>query len=164
MLKRSLKNSLKQMEVFSILFMFAGLVVCVLLLVVLGIRFGVRRKLSRRGWIVGVVALIPIVLALRTAIVGSNTNYDPNNATPDQIAGLYTKGNASLSLSRDGTYTSKNMKGLAESGTWSNFDWNLSFTKSDLEQPRWITRHGKPIILPYYSGPDGSDGIALKKQ
>jgi hypothetical protein len=73
------------------------------------------------------------------------------------------EGDASLTLQADGTYTSHNLNGLT-AGTWSHFDWNLSFSESTLQQARWITIRGKPAILPYYAGPDASPSRVLQKQ
>ncbi|MBB5353992.1 hypothetical protein HNR46_004264 [Haloferula luteola] len=133
------------------------------ILIVQMILLVMRKKLSVGGWVTACLALLPIALVAGSAILGAETEYNPADATPGRIAGHYANGDSSLTLRADGTYTATNLKGLT-GGTWSNFDWNLTFSGSTLEQPRWITRRGMPAILPYYSGPDGSDGPLLKKQ
>lgn len=149
------------MECFSILLMLAGAVACILILVA---RLAVRKSLSRRSWVTVVMAFVPILILIGAGIRNSKIEYNPNGVTPNRIVGHYSKGDLWLSLNGDGTYASSSIEGLAESGAWSNFDWNLTFSDSQLEQPRWITKSGRPFILPYYSGPDGSDGLALKKE
>ncbi len=143
--------------------MLLGVVVCGVILVVQMFQLILRKKLSTRGWITACIAFLPIVFVAGSSIFSAGTEYNPTDATPRRIAGHYTNGDSALTLRADGTYTATNLKGLT-SGTWSNFDWNLTFSGSTLEQSRWITKHGKPAILPYYSGADGSDGLALKKQ
>lgn len=127
------------------------------------IRLIIRKKLSMGGWIVAAIAFLPIAVLAGSAIMDAGTEYNPTDATPEHIVGHYSNGDSSLTLRADGTYISSNLEGLT-SGTWSNFDWNLTFSGSRLEQPRWITRRGRPVILPYYSGADGSDGLSLNKQ
>ena len=151
------------MESLSILFMLLVVAACGVILIVQMIRLIMRKKLSVGGWITACLALIPIAFVAASAIVDAGKEYNPTDATPGRIAGHYTNGESTLTLRADGTYTATNLKGLSD-GTWSNFDWNLTFSGSTLEQPRWITRRGMPAILPYYSGPDGSDGPILKKQ
>lgn len=136
--------------------------VCGVIFVVQMIRLILGKKLSVGGWITACLALVPIAFFVGSAIMDEGTEYNPTDATPGRIAGHYTNGDSSLTLRADGTYSSSNLTGLT-AGTWSNFDWNLSFSGSTLEQPRWITRRGRPAILPYYSGPDGSDGPLLTK-
>ncbi len=136
---------------------------CGVILIVQIIRLVMRKKLSMDGWISAGLALVPIAFVAGAAIVNAGTEYNPTDATPGRITGHYTNGDSSLTLQVDGTYTATNLKGLT-SGTWSNYDWNLTFSGSTLEQPRWIIKRGRPAILPYYSGADGSDGLLLKKQ
>lgn len=151
------------MESLSILFMLIVVVVCGVILIVQTIRLIMQKKLSMGGWITACLAFVPIVVVAGSAIIDAGTEYNPTDATPGRIAGHYTNGDSSLTLRADGTYTSSNLRGLTV-GTWSNFDWNLTLSGSSLEQPRWITRRGRPAILPYYSGPDGSDGPLLTKR
>jgi len=151
------------MESLSILFMLLVVAFCGVILIVQISRLVTRKKLTMGGWIITGLALVPIAFVAGSAIVDAGTEYNPTDATPRRIAGHYTNGDSSLILRADGTYIATNLEGLT-AGTWSNFDWNLSFSGSTLEQPRWITRRGRPAILPYYSGPDGSDGLLLKKQ
>ena len=151
------------MESLSILALLLLLVVCSVVLLLLFFRFVTRKRLSRRCWILGFVALLPITGVICEGILNANTEYNPSNASVQRIAGHYSNGEASLILRKDGSYSSRNLEDLG-SGTWSNFDWILTFSDSSLEQPRWIIRRGKPAILPYYSGADGSDGLALIKQ
>jgi hypothetical protein len=151
------------MESLSILFMLLVAAVCGVILVVQMFRLIFRKKLSIGGWITACLALVPIAFVAVSAIMDAGTEYNPTDATPGRIAGHYTDGESTLTLRADGTYTSSNLKGLTD-GTWRNFDWNLTFSGSTLEQPRWITRRGRPAILPYYSGRDGSDGPVLNKQ
>jgi hypothetical protein len=122
-----------------------------------------RKKRSMSGWIAGGIALIPIAITTRWLMIHAGTEYNPVDATRERIAGHYAEGDASLTLQADGTYTSHNLNGLT-AGTWSHFDWNLNFSKSTLQQARWITICGKPAILPYYAGPDASPGLVLQKQ
>ena len=145
------------------LILFVVVAACAVILAVQIPRFSLRKRLSRRSWIITGIALLPIALAIGTAVKDAGTEFNPGDATVQRIAGRYTNGDASLVLRMDGTYSSNNLNGLI-SGSWSHFDWNLTFSGSTLEQPRWITRHGRPAILPYYSGPDGSDGLLLEKQ
>jgi len=151
------------MESLSILFMLFVVAVCGVILVVQMFRLILRKKLSTGGWITACIAFLPIAFVTGSTILNPGTEYNPTDATPGRIAGHYTNGDSALTLRADGTYTATNLKGLT-AGTWSNFDWNLTFSGSTLEQPRWITMRGKPAILPYYSGADGSDGPLLKKQ
>ena len=115
------------------------------------------------GWIAIGMMILPIAITTRWLMIHAGTEYNPVNATRERIAGHYAEGDASLTLQADGTYTSHNLNGLT-AGTWSHFDWNLSFSESTLQQARWITIQGKPAILPYYAGPDASPGRVLKKQ
>ncbi len=151
------------MESLSILFMLLVVAFCGVIFIVQMIRLSLRKKLSIGGWITACIAFLPIAFVVGSAMIEAGTEYNPSDVTIGRIAGHYSKGDASLTLRADGTYTSSNLKGLT-AGTWSHFDWNLTFSGSTLEQPRWITRRGRPAILPYYSGPDGSDGPLLKKQ
>ena len=151
------------MESLSMLALLVLLAVCAVVLLVLLYRFVTRKQLSRRCWIIAIVALLPIAGVVGEGILNANTEYNPSNASVQQIAGHYSNGDALLILRADGTYSSRNFADLG-SGTWSHFDWNLTFSDSSLEQPRWIIRRGRPAILPYYSGADGSDGLALIKQ
>ena len=146
--------------------MFAMLLVvavCLIILTTQGWRLATRRSLSPSGWIMTAVALLPIAGVVGVMILNAGTEYNPPDGSLQRIAGTYTNGDASLVLRMDGTYSAQNLKGL-NSGTWSNFDWNLTFSGSALEQPRWIIRRGEPAILPYYSGADGADGLILKKR
>jgi hypothetical protein len=151
------------MESLSILFMLLVVAFCGVILIVQIIRLVVWKKLTVGDWITAGLAFVPIAFVTGAAIMDAGTEYNPTDATPGRIAGHYTNGDSSLTLRADGTYIATNLEGLT-SGTWSNFDWNLSLSGSTLEQPRWVTRRGRPAILPYYSGPDGSDGLLLKKQ
>jgi hypothetical protein len=151
------------MESLSILFMLLVVAVCCVILVVQMFRLILRKKLSAGGWITACIAFVPIAFVAGSAILNAGTEYNPTDATPGRITGHYTNGDSSLTLRADGTYTASNLKGVT-AGTWSNFDWNLTLSGSTLEQPRWITKRGRPAILPYYSGADGSDGLLLKKQ
>ncbi len=146
--------------------MFAAIAVvaaCLIFLATQGWRLVTRRRLSPAGWITAGAALLAVIGVAGVMIFEAGTDYNPTGATLQRIAGTYTNGGATLLLRLDGSYSSQNLKGL-ESGTWSNFDWNLTFSGSSLEQPRWIIRRGRPAVLPYYSGPDGSDGLILKKK
>jgi len=146
------------------MFVMLGVVgACVVILAILGIRLATRRRLSRRGWIAAAIVFLPVPGVIGAMVGKIGTEYNPNDASLQRIAGDYTNGDRSLNLRMDGTYSSSNLKGLG-SGTWSHFDWNLTFTGSSVEQPRWIIRRGRPTILPYYSGADGSDGLALTKK
>ncbi|MEM7601192.1 MAG: hypothetical protein AAF357_07210 [Verrucomicrobiota bacterium] len=130
---------------------------------VAALRLILRRKLSTRSWFTACIAVVPIAFVAWAAILNAGMEYNPTDVTPARIAGHYSNGASSLTLLTDGTYYAANLKGLT-AGTWSNFDWNLTFSGSTLEQPRWITKRGRPAILPYYSGADGSDGLLLLKQ
>lgn len=151
------------MESLSILFMLLLVSVCSVILAVQIFRLILRKKLSIGGWIAACLAFVPIAFVAGSAVLDAGTEYNPTDATLGRIAGHYTNGDSSLTLRADGTYTATNLKGLT-AGTWSNFDWNLTFSGSTLKRPRWIIRRGRLAILPYYSGPDGSDGLLLKKQ
>jgi divalent metal cation (Fe/Co/Zn/Cd) transporter len=151
------------MESLSILFMLLVVAICGVTVVVQMFRLILRKKLSTGGWIIACIAFVPIAFVAGSAILNAGTEYNPTDAKHGRIAGYYTKGDASLTLRLDGTYTAINLKGVT-AGTWSNFDWNLTFSGSTLEQPRWIIKRGKPAILPYYSEADGSDGPLFKKQ
>jgi len=151
------------MESLSVLFTFLVIAVCGVVLIVQMVRLIIRKKLSIGGWITACLAFVPIAIVAGSAVVDAGTEYNPSDATPGRIAGHYSSGDSSLTLRVDGTYTATNLNGLT-AGKWNNLDWNLTFSGSTLEQPRWITRRGRPAILPYYSGPDGSDGLLLKKQ
>lgn len=151
------------MESLSILALLLLLAVCAVVFLALLYRFVTRKRLSRTCWILAVGALLPIAGVVGVSVMDANTEYNPSNASVQLISGHYTNGEASLVLRADGSYSSSNLDGLG-SGAWSHFDWNLTFSGSSLDQPRWIIRRGKPAILPYYSGADGSDGLALIKQ
>jgi len=151
------------MESLSILILLLVVAVCGVIFIVQMTRLIMRKKLSMSGWITAGVTFLPIAFVVGSVMKEAGTEYNPSDATIGRIAGHYTNGDSSLTLRTDGTYTSSNLKGLT-AGTWSHFDWNLTFSGSTLEQPRWITRRGRPAILPYYSGPDGSDGPLLRKQ
>ena len=110
-----------------------------------------------------VCAFIPIVAFLTSAVVDGDRDYNPPNASLDRLVGTYSHDDLQIVLRRDGTYSSRNVRGLG-SGTWSHRDWNLTFTGSPLKQPRWITRNGTPGILPYYDGVDMDEGPLLLKQ
>ena len=151
------------MESLWILALLLLLAACAVVLLALLYRFVTRKRLSRRCWILAIVALLPIAGVVGEGILNANTEYNPSDASIQRIAGHYSNGEASLILRTDGSYSSRNLDDLG-SGTWSHFEWNLTFSGSSLQQPRWIIRRGKPAILPYYSGADGSDGLALIKQ
>ena len=151
------------MESLSILAFLVLLAVCCGTLLILVCRLFVRKRLSTVGWLLAGLSLLPIAVVVGDAILNANTEYNPSNASLSLISGRYTSGKHELVLLDDGTYSSTNLNDLG-SGTWSHYDWNLTFSGSILEQPRWIIKRGKPTILPYYSGADGSDGLALIKQ
>ncbi|RYD68624.1 MAG: hypothetical protein EOP83_00495 [Verrucomicrobiaceae bacterium] len=151
------------MESLHLLILLLVVAVSFVILAVQAFRLWLRKRLSRTGWIVAGIALLPIAGLIAMEVKNGGMEYNPSGATLERIAGLYVNGNASLILRKDGTYSSSNLDGLT-SGTWSHFDWNLTLSGSNLKQPRWITRRGSPAVLPYYSGPDGSDGLLLRKQ
>lgn len=151
------------MESIPIFALLVLLALCVVVLLVLLCRFMGRKRLSGRSWILAILALLPIAGVVGEGIINADTEYNPSGASVQRISGHYSNGDSSAILQADGTYTSRNIDGLG-SGTWSHFDWNLTFSQSSLSQPRWIIRRGKPTILPYYSGVDRPDGLALTKQ
>ena len=151
------------MESISILALLVLLALCAVVLLTLLCRLIRLKRLSGRSWILAILALLPIAGVGGEAILNANTDYNPSATSVERISGHYSNGDSSAVLLADGTYTSRNVDGLG-SGTWSHFDWNLTFSQSSLAQPRWIIRRGKPTILPYYSGVDGPDGPELTKQ
>lgn len=151
------------MESFSILLMLLTGIVSFWIVLRQSFKMLNGRTLSRRSWVVSGIALFLIVVIVRSQLIETYTEYNPNNVTAQDVSGRYEKGRMILEISTDGTYKSKNIQGLS-SGTWTHDDWNLDFTGSRLIMPRWIIRWGVPGILPYFSGADGPDGPFLKKQ
>jgi hypothetical protein len=150
-------------ESIGLLIMLLVVAACAVVVAAQIFRWRTQKRLSPRSWLIAGIALLPIALVIGSAVESAGKEYNPRDATSLRIAGHYTHGEASLTLRLDGTYTSHNIAGLT-AGTWTHFDWNLTFSGSTLEQPRWITRRGRPAILPYYSGADGSDGPLFRKR
>ena len=123
-----------------------------------------RRRFSKSRVTVAILALMPLIVFTSSFIRRGQFDYNPSSPSIEKISGLYSNQEQEILLKADGTYTSSSIDGLAESGTWTNFDWNLTFENSELTQPRWVLRNGEPGIFPFYSGVDGPDGVFLQKQ
>ena len=122
-----------------------------------------KKRLTGVMKIGGALAFVPFLILFASSLHDGDREYNPLGMTLDEISGVYIRRDMKITLNKDGTYSSENVVGLS-SGTWSNFDWNLSFEPSDLSEARWITRNGIPAILPHYSSMYDSDGVLLTKQ
>jgi len=122
-----------------------------------------NRKLTRTWLLATVAAFLPFFAFMALSIITGDIEYNPTIATKEELIGVYTKGEYSITLSSDGSYTAKGFGGKL-SGAWINLDWNLTLSDSPLERPRIVTRNGIFCIAPFYSGADETIGILLEKQ
>ena len=114
------------------MFVMLGVVaVCSVILAVHSFRCAARKRLSRSGWIAAGISLLPAVGVIGAMVGQIGTEYNPSDASLQRIAGHYSNGDKSPDFRRTGTYSSSNLTGLG-SGTWTNFDWNLTFSGSSV--------------------------------
>lgn len=109
----------------------------------------------------GVAGLILVTLLVSRIREGA-IDYNPMIRSSEELVGNYVGDDYSLELRPDGTFVASGF-GDAKTGTWSNFDWNLTLSGLDLSEPRVITRNGKLCIAPFYAGVDAHHGVLLKK-
>lgn len=150
----------ESLAILGTLIVFCGCALVVVFAIYRLLRFG---KLHKGLGVVAAIAAILLVASILPTVIPGEVEYNPMIASSREIVGTYSKGNRSLTLNADGTYAAKGFSEMA-SGSWSSDDWNLKLANCSLERPRVVKRGKTFYILPYYSGPDGSDGVFLRKE
>lgn len=150
-------------ESATILATLAVFAACVFVVVFAIYRILRSGKVSRGFGVIAVIAAAILLAKILPSIIMGEIEYNPMIDSSKEVVGTYSNGERSLTLNADGTYTAKGFSEMS-SGLWSSDDWNLQLSNSSLERPRIVTRGKTYFILPYYSGPDGSDGIVLRRE
>jgi hypothetical protein len=138
---------------------YLGCVVIVLYAMYRLIRF---KRISLRLGIAALLAM-PVFWSALTEIVLGGEELNPWIESREQLIGVYSNGDQSLKLNADGTFEARGLFPVT-SGTWSNDDWNLTLSNTDLKEPRIITRNGRLCIAPFCGGVDEPMGLILKKE
>ena len=121
------------------------------------------KKVSRPVIVIASLALVPFTAMIVSMVIEDDVELNPVIGSKEQLVGTYSSGDQSLKLMADGTFVASGLPQIT-SGTWSNYDWNLSLSNTDLKQPRVVTRNGLLCIAPFYAGVDEPIGILLKKE
>ncbi len=113
----------------------------------------------------GIAALLamPVFWNGLTEIVLGGEDLNPSIGSREKLIGIYSNGDQRLKLNADGTFEARGLFPTT-SGTWSNYDWNLTLSNTGLAEPRVITRNGRLCIAPFYAGVDAPMGPILKKE
>jgi len=107
--------------------------------------------------------MLSLLSAIVASVIEGNIELNPDFGAREQLIGIYSNGDQSLTLNEDGTFVATGISPVT-SGTWRNYDWNLTLSNTGLQNARIVTRNGHLCIAPFYGGVDGSTGILLKKE
>ena len=144
-----------------------GIVVVILAVCAAVMSYAVRRfkregKLSPILITLAALATLPPSALIALVLTAPDIEINPHIKSTDEVYGVYSHGTSVLNLNNDGTYSASGISGIT-SGTWSHYDWNLTLSNTQLEQPRIITRDGVLCVAPFFRS-EGPNGILLIKQ